>query len=123
MFCVDTCSVSPEIPRQFTWLYEKNKSLNYANNMSKPTDTELKHALQTAIDMKERGIDADFMAKALLNHNYRLKYLTEVLKIADRYLNHGMADHERTLLLSAINKANTAEARTSGYEREDFGLE
>lgn len=91
--------------------------------MSKPTDSELKHALKTAIQMKELGNDPDFMAKALLNHNYRLKYLTEVLKIADRYLNHGMADHERTLLLSAINKANDAEARTAGYERGDFGLE
>ncbi len=91
--------------------------------MSKPTDTELKHALKTAIEMKELGKDPDFLAKALLNHNYRLKYLTELLKIADRYLNHGMADHERTLLLSAINKANAAEDRTAGFERGDFGLE
>lgn len=97
--------------------------MNYAPVMSKPSETELKTALRKAIDMKEHGDDPDFMAKALLNHNYRLKYLVELLKIADRYMNHGMADHERTLLLNAINKANDAEARTAGFEREDFGLE
>jgi hypothetical protein len=91
--------------------------------MSKPSDTELKAALQRAIEMKERGDDPVFMAKALLNHNYRLKYLIEVLKLADRFMNHGMGDHERALLLHAINKANDAELRTAGYERKDFGLE
>lgn len=91
--------------------------------MSKPTETELKHAVQTAINMKETGNDTDFMAKTLLNHHYRLRYLNELLKIADRYMNHGMADHERALLLHAINKAKDAELRTAGYEREDFGLE
>jgi len=91
--------------------------------MSKPSEAELKRALKHAIEMKEHGDDPDFMAKALLNHNYRLKYLTELLKIADRYMNHGMADHERSLLLRAIDKANDAEARTTGFEREDFGLE
>lgn len=91
--------------------------------MSKPSEQELKTAIQKAIDMKEHGHDPDFLAKALLNHNYRLKYLTEVLHIADRYMNHGMADHERALLLHAINKAKDAEQRTAGFEREDFGLE
>jgi hypothetical protein len=91
--------------------------------MSKPTDTELKRALHKAIEMKERGNDPDFIAKALLNHNYRLKHLTEVLKAADRFMNHGMADRERTALLHAIIKANEAEDRTAGFEREDFGLE
>ena len=95
----------------------------YAHGMSKPTDTELKIALNKAIKMKEQGHDDYFLAKSLINHHYRIRYLEEVLHIADRYLNHGMADHERTELLRAIEKARDAEARTSGNEHEEFGLE
>jgi hypothetical protein len=95
----------------------------YAQTMSKPTDIELKTALVAAMTMKEHDADPYFMAKVLLNHNYRLRYLEEVLHIADRYINHGMGDRERTQLIQAINKARAAEDRTAGFEREDFGLE
>jgi len=91
--------------------------------MSKPTDIELKTAITHAIKMKESGQDEFFLAKSLINHHYRIRYLEEVLKIADRYMNHGMADHERTELLRAIEKARAAEMRTAGDEHEDFGLE
>lgn len=95
----------------------------YALSMSKPTDNELKIALRRAIEMKERGIDEFFLAKSLINHQYRIRYLEDVLKIADRYMNHGMAEHEHTQLLLAIEKAKAAEEKTSGNEHEDFGLE
>lgn len=95
----------------------------YAHVMSKPSDTELKIALKKAIEMKEQGHDEYFLAKSLINHHYRIRYLEEVLKIADRYLNHGMAEHEHTALLRAIEKARQAEDRTSGNEHEEFGLE
>ena len=95
----------------------------YAQGMSKPTDTELKIALAKAIEMKEQGHDEYFLAKSLINHQYRIRYLEEVLQIADRYINHGMADGEHTALLRAIEKAKDAEARTSGNEYEEFGLE
>jgi hypothetical protein len=95
----------------------------YAQGMSKPTDDELKLALRAAIELKEQNADPYFIAKALLNHHYRLRYLEEVLRIADRYINHGMGDRERTELIQAINKARTAEDRTAGFERADFGLE
>ena len=95
----------------------------YALGMSKPTDNELKIALKTAIEMKEHDNDEHFIAKTLINHHYRIKYLEDVLIIADRYMNHGMADHEHTQLLRAIEKAKEAEDRTSGNEHEDFGLE
>ena len=95
----------------------------YAHGMSKPTDNELKIALRRAIEMKERDIDEFFLAKALINHHYRIRYLEDVLSIADRYVNHGMAEHEHTQLLRAIEKAKTAEEKTSGNEHEDFGLE
>ena len=95
----------------------------YAHSMSKPTDNELKIALSKAIEMKEHGNDENFIAKTLINHHYRIRYLEEVLKIADRYINHGMADHEHMQLLRAIEKAKAAEEKTSGNEHEDFGLQ
>jgi len=91
--------------------------------MSKPTEIEMSLALQAARQMKEQGNDPDFLAKALLNHHYRLGYLEDVLKAADRYMNHGMAEHERMALLRSIEKARDAEYRTAGEEHEDFGLE
>lgn len=91
--------------------------------MSKPTDEELKTALRRAMIMKENGQDPDYLAKSLLNHHYRIPYLLDVLFAADRYLNHGMADHEHTKLLSLIEKAKTAEDLTAKIEHYDFGLE
>ncbi|MDH5485052.1 MAG: hypothetical protein OEY43_07440 [Gammaproteobacteria bacterium] len=91
--------------------------------MSKPTDDELKIALQEAIRMKEQNDDPKYVAKALLSHNYRIKYLQQVLQIADRFMNHGMAEHERSQLLRMIEKAKDAESSTAHDEREDFGLE
>ena len=91
--------------------------------MSKPTSIELSLALQKATEMKEHGADPDFLAKTLLNHHYRLAYLEDVLKAADRYMNHGMAEHERMLLLRSIEKAKQAEYRTAGEQHDNFGLE
>ena len=47
--------------------------------MAKPTPEELKTALQHAVQMREQGEDIYFMAKSLLNLNYRIKYLEEVM--------------------------------------------
>ncbi|MDA3870115.1 MAG: hypothetical protein PF589_09265 [Gammaproteobacteria bacterium] len=91
--------------------------------MSKPSDEELESALKMAIQMREKGIDPFFLAKSLLNHNYRIGYLEKVLKAADRYLNRGMADSERVALLKVIEKAKDAESYTAKQERESFGLE
>lgn len=91
--------------------------------MSKPTELELNIALKTAVEMKEKDNDPDYLAKALLNHHYRIRYLEEVLQNADRYVNHGMAEHEHMKLLRSIEKAKQAEYQTAGVEHEDFGLE
>lgn len=91
--------------------------------MSKPTDEELDCALKMAIQMREKKMDPFFLAKSLLNHNYRIKHFEEVLKAADRYLNMGMAERQRTALLKAIEKAKDAESHTAQQERETFGLE
>ncbi len=91
--------------------------------MSKPTDDELKTALRSAIAMKEQGEDPQFIAKSLINLQYRMRFYEELLQVADRYLNHGQAEHERMKLLSCINKISEIEARTAKQDIEDFGLE
>jgi hypothetical protein len=91
--------------------------------MPKPSEEELDNALKMAVQMREKRIDPFFVAKTLLSHNYRIKHLEEVLRAADRYLNMGMAERERTQLLKAIENAKDAESHTSQQERESFGLE
>lgn len=91
--------------------------------MSKPTNLELKTALVAAATMKEHDKDPFYIAKSLLNHNYRLKYYEELLVAADRYMNHGQAEHEHTKLLKCIEKAKEAESKTANEDIKDFGLE
>ena len=91
--------------------------------MAKPSDKELDSAIKMAIQMREKRIDPFFVAKTLLSHNYRIKHLEEVLRAADRYMNMGMSERERTQLLRAIDKAKDAESHTAQQERESFGLE
>ena len=91
--------------------------------MSKPTDEELETALKMAAQMRDRKIDPFFIAKSLLSHNYRIKHLEEVMRAADRYINHGMSEQERTRLIREIEKAKDAESYTSGEGRNSFGLE
>ena len=96
---------------------------NWYLTMAKPTEKELDSSIKMAIQMREKKIDPFFVAKTLLSHNYRIKYLEEVLRAADLYLNMGMSERERTKLLLAIEKAKDAESHTSQQERESFGLE
>ena len=91
--------------------------------MPKPTDEELEAALQKAVEMREHNDDPFNMAKCLLSHNYRIKHLEDVLAIADRYCNMGMAQRELTHLVRAIDKAKNTESYTSQTQEERFGLE
>ncbi|RDH82953.1 MAG: hypothetical protein DIZ80_11865 [endosymbiont of Galathealinum brachiosum] len=91
--------------------------------MSKPTDIELKTALVAAGTMKEHDKDPFYIAKSLLNHNFRLKYYEELLTAADRYMNHGLAEHERMKLLRCIEKIKEEETRISKSDSDSFGLE
>lgn len=90
--------------------------------MSKPTEEELQAALKMAAQMRDKNIDPFFIAKALLSHNYRIKYLEEILQAADRYINRGMSEQEKTHLIRTIEKIKDAESFTSGKERDSFGL-
>lgn len=67
--------------------------------MSKPTEEELETALKTAEQMRDTKDDPCYIAKALLSCNYRIKYLEEILHMADHYINHGMADQDKTHLI------------------------
>ncbi len=91
--------------------------------MPKPTPEEMDTALKMAKQMRDKDIDPFFIAKALLNLNYRMAFLQEVLQAADRYVNMGMAERERSRLIRAIEKARDAEAYTAQTERSNFGLE
>ncbi len=90
--------------------------------MSKPTEEELKAALKMAAQMRDKKIDPFFIAKSLLSHNYRIKYLEEILQSADRYINRGMSEQEKTHLIRTIEKIKDAESFTSGKGRDSFGL-
>ena len=91
--------------------------------MPKPTPEEMETALNMAKQMRDRDIDPFFIAKALLNLNYRIEFLQEVLRTADRYINMGMSEQERSHLIRAIEKARSADDYTSHNERSRFGLE
>ncbi|MBE9568820.1 MAG: hypothetical protein IMF14_08990 [Proteobacteria bacterium] len=91
--------------------------------MAKPTDEELETALKMAAQMRDKKIDPFFIAKTLLSHHYRIKYLEETMRAADRYINHGMSEQEKTHLIRTIEKAKDAESYTSGKSRDSFGLE
>ena len=91
--------------------------------MPKPSNDELETALKMSANMLDKKIDPFFIAKSLLSHNYRLKYLEEILHSADRYINHGMSEQEKTHLIRTIQKIKDAETFTSGQGDKSFGLE
>lgn len=78
--------------------------------MSRPTEAELQKALHFAAELRESGEDYHYTAKCLLNLNYRVKALGEVMEKARRYLHSGQGPNEHTALLKAIEKAEAAEA-------------
>jgi hypothetical protein len=91
--------------------------------MPKPSDEELKSAIEKAVEMREQDADPFYLAKCLLSHNFRMKHMEEVLKIADRYVNMGMSERELTRLIRAIAIAKDIDSYTSSQEQERFGLE
>jgi len=90
--------------------------------MSQPTEAELQSALKMAAQMRDKKIDPFFIAKSLLSQNYRIKYLEEIMHAADRYINHGMSEQEKTRLIRTIEKVKDSESFTSGHSRDSFGL-
>lgn len=78
--------------------------------MGKPTSTELRQALDRAIQMREAGNDPEHVAKSLLNVHYRLQKLERVMELAKRYLHAGEDAFEHKRLVKAIQEAERASA-------------
>lgn len=76
--------------------------------MGKPTQSELDKAIQTAAAMRESGADDKYVAKCLLNLNYRNQLLEKVLQHAELYVHGGSDPHEHKLLLKAIKDVQEA---------------
>lgn len=91
--------------------------------MSKPTAEQLQTALTEAIHLRETGQDTHYLARALLNLNYRMEALEKVLEAADRYLHFGEDVHARSNLLKTIEAAKTLTTRTQNADsHDDMGL-
>ena len=89
--------------------------------MSRPTEEELTLALEEAAKMRESGNDDYFIAKSLLNMNYRLEALEDVLSKVKHYLHSGHGSREHTLLVKAIEKAEKADAYLGENSRGFLG--
>ena len=89
--------------------------------MGKPTKDQLEDALATAKRMREAGDDPHYLAKSLLNLNYRMDYMAKVFEAAEYYL-RGEDAHARVRLEQAIEKARAEERRTAGSDDETLGL-
>lgn len=78
--------------------------------MGKPSETELQQAIMAAIKMRESGNDPDFVAKTLLNQNYRLQKLERLLSTTRRFLHAGQSVTDRRQLLKVLEEAERSEA-------------
>jgi len=87
--------------------------------MGKPTKKEYEAALTHAAHLREQGEDVYYMAKSLLNINYRMKYLEDVLAKADLYLHSGEGAQEHAELVKSIEKAEEA-SLAAGEEDNDI---
>ena len=90
--------------------------------MGVPTTEELQVALDEAARMRETGEDAHHLAKALLNHNHRIKVLEKVLFAAELYIRSGQAGHEHTELVRAIEAAKNSRSNSTDHNELDHGL-
>lgn len=87
--------------------------------MGRPTKEEYELALTHAAQLREQGEDVYYIAKSLLNLNYRLKYLEDVLAKADLYLHSGEGAQEHAELVKAIEIAEEV-SLAAGQEDNDI---
>ena len=76
--------------------------------MGKPTPEEMETALTEAARMREQDEDDFYLGKSLLNLNYRMGFLEDVLAKADLYLHSGEGALEHADLVKAIERAREA---------------
>ncbi len=87
--------------------------------MGKPTPEELEIALSQAALLREQGKDEFFIGKSLLNLNYRMKFMENVLAKANLYLHSGEGAVEHAELVKAIEQAEEV-SLAAGEEDEDI---
>ena len=89
--------------------------------MGKPSDSELKQALDKAAEMREHGADPDFIAKSLLSLNYRFDVWQRVVAATKLYLHSGLSTREHSRLIRALQEAE----RLDDINNDDhnFGLD
>ncbi len=85
--------------------------------MGVPTDEELQQAIDSAIAMRERNEDPNFLAKCLLNAQFRLKLMDKLLHSTKLYLRSGQGSHEHSLLLKAIKEVESSSNDSSDQQR------
>jgi hypothetical protein len=90
--------------------------------MPRPSPEELEIALRQAEQMREHDQDPDHVAKALLNLNYRMQYMEQLLSQTKRYLNSGQSATEHSKLLKIITQTEQA-GKALGADGDRFGLE
>jgi hypothetical protein len=76
--------------------------------MGKPTPEEMELALTQAAHLREQGQDDFYLGKTLLNLNYRMGFLEDVLARADLYLHSGEGAVEHAELVKSIARAREA---------------
>ncbi len=86
--------------------------------MAKPTAQELQTALEHAAQLREQGEDIYYLAKSLLNLNYRMKFYEDVLHKADLYLHSGEGSVEHASLVRAIERARQSDLGPGETETE-----
>lgn len=87
--------------------------------MGIPTPEEMDIALTEAARLREQGQDDFYLGKTLLNLNYRMGFLEDVLARADLYLHSGEGGVEHSELVKAIERARAA-LMSSGEGDDDI---
>lgn len=77
--------------------------------MGKPTEAEIKEALEEAARMREHNEDPHHVAKALLNCHFRLTHAEHVYKAAQEYVHSGMDQTAHARLLKALDEYRMAD--------------
>lgn len=77
--------------------------------MGRPTVDELSEALTEAGRMREQGEDPHHLAKALLNHDYRLRLLEQLYDQVEHYIRSGQNSIEHAKLIKMVEKLRSEE--------------
>ena len=77
--------------------------------MGKPTKEELEQALSEAARLREQGEDEHHVAKAQLNHDYRLRLYEQLYHSVEHYFRSGQNVTEHGKLMKILDKIRSEE--------------